>query len=126
MTALSDPARVTVADVPVHALDLPGVLAHVDGFIRTRAPHYNIAINAAKVVCYQDDAAMRDATLSVTSESINALRRSGARYLRNMTSLQCGCGSRRGSCVGRRASPVVGYFFLVAAFFGFSAASTVW
>ncbi|HET9624042.1 MAG TPA: WecB/TagA/CpsF family glycosyltransferase [Kofleriaceae bacterium] len=52
---------VTVADVPMHALDLPGVLAQIDGFIRARAPHYNIAINAAKVVRYRDDAALRDA-----------------------------------------------------------------
>jgi N-acetylglucosaminyldiphosphoundecaprenol N-acetyl-beta-D-mannosaminyltransferase len=66
MTALPDPAQpdleiATVADVPVHALDLPGVLARIDGFIRTRAPHYNIAINAAKVVSYHDDPALRDA-----------------------------------------------------------------
>lgn len=52
---------VTVADVPVHAMDMPGVLARIDGFIHARAPHYNIAINAAKVVGYRDDAELRDA-----------------------------------------------------------------
>ena len=57
----SHPEVVTVADVPVHAIDLPGVLAQIDGFIRSRAPHYNIAINAAKVVSYRDDASLRDA-----------------------------------------------------------------
>jgi len=55
------PEVVTVADVPVHAVDTRGALAQIDGFIRTRAPHYNIAINAAKVVGYQEDASMRDA-----------------------------------------------------------------
>jgi N-acetylglucosaminyldiphosphoundecaprenol N-acetyl-beta-D-mannosaminyltransferase len=52
---------VTVADVAVHAVDVRGALAQIDGFIRARAPHYNIAINAAKVVSYQEDAALRDA-----------------------------------------------------------------
>lgn len=53
--------RVTVADVPVHALDMRGALARIDDFIRARTPHYNIAINAAKIVSYRDDASLRDA-----------------------------------------------------------------
>lgn len=57
----SQPEVVTVADVPMHAIDMRGVLAQIDGFIRARAPHYNIAINAAKVVGYRDDASLRDA-----------------------------------------------------------------
>jgi N-acetylglucosaminyldiphosphoundecaprenol N-acetyl-beta-D-mannosaminyltransferase len=50
-----------VADVRVHAVHVRGALAQIDSFIRTRAPHYNIAINAAKVVDYHEDAALRDA-----------------------------------------------------------------
>lgn len=61
MTQSSSPAVVTVADVPVHAVDVRGALAQIDGFIRTRKPHYNIAINAAKVVSYHEDPALRDA-----------------------------------------------------------------
>jgi N-acetylglucosaminyldiphosphoundecaprenol N-acetyl-beta-D-mannosaminyltransferase len=61
VTQTSRPEVVTVADVPVHAVDMRGALAQIDGFIRTRAPHYNIAINAAKVVGYQVDASLRDA-----------------------------------------------------------------
>jgi N-acetylglucosaminyldiphosphoundecaprenol N-acetyl-beta-D-mannosaminyltransferase len=52
---------VRVAQVPIHAVDLQAARARVDEFIRTRAPHYNIAINAAKVVEFQDDEAMREA-----------------------------------------------------------------
>jgi N-acetylglucosaminyldiphosphoundecaprenol N-acetyl-beta-D-mannosaminyltransferase len=52
---------VRVAEVPVHAVDLQAARACVDEFIRARAPHYNIAINAAKVVSYHEDAALRDA-----------------------------------------------------------------
>jgi N-acetylglucosaminyldiphosphoundecaprenol N-acetyl-beta-D-mannosaminyltransferase len=52
---------VRVAEVPVHAVDLQAARACVDEFIRARAPHYNIAINAAKVVEFQDDEAMRAA-----------------------------------------------------------------
>src|SRR4051812_47374819 len=52
---------VRVAEVPVHAVDLQAACARVDDFIRARAPHYNIAINAAKVVEFQDDEAMREA-----------------------------------------------------------------
>lgn len=61
MTQTSRPAVVVVADVPVHAVDMRGALAQIDGFIRARTPHYNIAINAAKVVSYREDAALRDA-----------------------------------------------------------------
>jgi N-acetylglucosaminyldiphosphoundecaprenol N-acetyl-beta-D-mannosaminyltransferase len=61
VTQSSAPELVTVAGVPVHAVDVRGALAQIDGFIRTRAPHYNIAINAAKVVGYQEDASLRDA-----------------------------------------------------------------
>lgn len=50
-----------VARVPIHPVDMPAALARVDDFIRTRAPHYNIAINAAKVVEFQDDEALRSA-----------------------------------------------------------------
>lgn len=55
------PKLVTVADVPVHATDMRGALAQIDGFIAARTPHYNIAINAAKVVSYREDASLRDA-----------------------------------------------------------------
>jgi N-acetylglucosaminyldiphosphoundecaprenol N-acetyl-beta-D-mannosaminyltransferase len=52
---------VTLAQVPVHPVDMDAALARVDAFIRAGEPHYNIAINAAKVVEFQDDAALRDA-----------------------------------------------------------------
>jgi N-acetylglucosaminyldiphosphoundecaprenol N-acetyl-beta-D-mannosaminyltransferase len=61
VTQHSGPDVVTVAGVPVHAVDVRGALAQIDDFIRTRAPHYNIAINAAKVVSYHEDASLRDA-----------------------------------------------------------------
>jgi N-acetylglucosaminyldiphosphoundecaprenol N-acetyl-beta-D-mannosaminyltransferase len=50
-----------VARVPIHPVDMASALARVDEFIREQAPHYNIAINAAKVVEYQDDEALRSA-----------------------------------------------------------------
>jgi N-acetylglucosaminyldiphosphoundecaprenol N-acetyl-beta-D-mannosaminyltransferase len=50
-----------VARVPIHPVDMPAALASVDEFIRERAPHYNIAINAAKVVEFQDDETLRSA-----------------------------------------------------------------
>jgi N-acetylglucosaminyldiphosphoundecaprenol N-acetyl-beta-D-mannosaminyltransferase len=50
-----------VAGVPIHPVDMPGALARVDEFIRQRKPHYNIAINAAKIVEFQDDEALRNA-----------------------------------------------------------------
>lgn len=53
--------KVNVARVPVHALDTESALAEIDRFIDEGGPHYNIAINAAKVVEYQQDAALREA-----------------------------------------------------------------
>lgn len=53
--------RVKVARVPVDGVDMAEVLSVVDAFIRDGAPHYNVAINAAKVVEYQDDPRLRDA-----------------------------------------------------------------
>ena len=58
---MTSPEVVTVADVPMHAVDMRGALTQIDDFIRTRTPHYNIAINAAKVVSYQEDPSLRDA-----------------------------------------------------------------
>lgn len=52
---------ISVGSVPVHAVDLPNAIALVDEFIATRKPHYNIAINAAKVVEYQTDQVLRAA-----------------------------------------------------------------
>lgn len=54
-------SAVKVARVPVHPVDLAEACARVDEIIRRRAPSYYVAINAAKVVAYQDDAALRDA-----------------------------------------------------------------
>ncbi len=50
-----------VARVPIHPVDMPAALARVDEFIRGRTPHYNIAINAAKIVEFQHDEALRNA-----------------------------------------------------------------
>lgn len=52
---------VHVARVPVHAVDMAAALSVVDGFVRSGKPHYYVAINAAKVVEYHDDPAMRAA-----------------------------------------------------------------
>jgi N-acetylglucosaminyldiphosphoundecaprenol N-acetyl-beta-D-mannosaminyltransferase len=52
---------VRVAGVPLHAVDLNSARAHIDERIRERAPHYYIAINAAKVVEYHRDEALRAA-----------------------------------------------------------------
>jgi len=52
---------VRVARVPIHPVDLQGALARVDEFIGERTPHYNISINAAKVVEFHDDEALREA-----------------------------------------------------------------
>lgn len=60
-TAAITTSPVHVARVPVHPVDLPAALAQVDAFIREGAPHYNISINAAKVVEFQDDEALRAA-----------------------------------------------------------------
>lgn len=54
-------ASVRVARVPIHAVDLDAACARVDEFIREGTPHYNIAINAAKVVEFHDDEALRNA-----------------------------------------------------------------
>ena len=40
---------------------MSGALARVDEFIRDGKPHYNIAINAAKIVEFQADEALRNA-----------------------------------------------------------------
>ena len=57
-----DTARaVRVARVPIHPVDLQAALARVDQFIAERVPHYNIAINAAKVVEFHEDEALRKA-----------------------------------------------------------------
>jgi len=61
VTQTSRPDVMTIADVPVHTVDTRGALAQIDEFIRTRAPHYNIAINALKIVGYQHDMALREA-----------------------------------------------------------------
>lgn len=52
---------VTLANVPVHPIDMRGALERVDAFIRAGEPHYNVAINAAKVVDFQEDPALREA-----------------------------------------------------------------
>jgi N-acetylglucosaminyldiphosphoundecaprenol N-acetyl-beta-D-mannosaminyltransferase len=54
-------ATVRVARVPVHILDVRATLAQIDAFIAAGTPHYNIAINAAKVVEYQEDEQLRRA-----------------------------------------------------------------
>jgi N-acetylglucosaminyldiphosphoundecaprenol N-acetyl-beta-D-mannosaminyltransferase len=59
----SELATIDVARVPVDAVDARAALARIDGFIASRRPHYNIAINAAKVVEFQDDPALRAAIL---------------------------------------------------------------
>lgn len=61
MPAAQTPATVRVARVPIHAVDLDAARARVDDFIRERSPHYNVAVNAAKVVEFQDDEALREA-----------------------------------------------------------------
>ena len=43
------------------AVDMAGAIDRIDGFIRDGGPHYNIAINAAKVVACEDDGDMRAA-----------------------------------------------------------------
>ena len=42
-------------------VDMAGAISRIDGFIRERTPHYNIAINAAKVVACEDDSELRAA-----------------------------------------------------------------
>jgi N-acetylglucosaminyldiphosphoundecaprenol N-acetyl-beta-D-mannosaminyltransferase len=52
---------ITVARVPVHAVDMAAALDQVDAFIEGGEPHYNVAINAAKVVAFQDDPELQEA-----------------------------------------------------------------
>jgi N-acetylglucosaminyldiphosphoundecaprenol N-acetyl-beta-D-mannosaminyltransferase len=54
-------SRRLLATVPVDRVDMQEALERIDGFIRAGQPHYNIAINAAKVVEFQSDARLRDA-----------------------------------------------------------------
>lgn len=52
---------VRIAQVPIDPVDLDSARTRVDDFIRARSPHYNIAINAAKVVEFQEDEQLREA-----------------------------------------------------------------
>lgn len=52
---------VSIAQVPVHDVDLRGALARVDELVAEGGAHYNIAINAAKVVAAQRDVALQRA-----------------------------------------------------------------
>src|SRR5687768_463802 len=56
-----DMRTVTVAAVPIHALDMTEAIERIDGFIKARQPQYNVAINAAKVVEFQRDHELRRA-----------------------------------------------------------------
>jgi N-acetylglucosaminyldiphosphoundecaprenol N-acetyl-beta-D-mannosaminyltransferase len=53
------PNVVTISRVPLHAVDMQAALDCVDRFIAERTPHYNVAINAAKVVSYQSDESLQ-------------------------------------------------------------------
>ncbi len=59
MTLPVGPGVVTIASVPMHAVDMQAALDVIDRFIAERTPHYNVAINAAKVVGYQTDDALQ-------------------------------------------------------------------
>jgi N-acetylglucosaminyldiphosphoundecaprenol N-acetyl-beta-D-mannosaminyltransferase len=52
---------IRVAHASVHAVDMRGAIDQIDAFIREGSPHYNIAINAAKVVACEDDVELRAA-----------------------------------------------------------------
>jgi N-acetylglucosaminyldiphosphoundecaprenol N-acetyl-beta-D-mannosaminyltransferase len=52
---------INVASVPIHVVDCQAVIEHIDSFIREGTPHYNVAINASKVVDYQTDPELRAA-----------------------------------------------------------------
>jgi len=52
---------IRLARAALHPVDLTGAIARIDSFIREGSPHYNIAINAAKVVACEDDAELRAA-----------------------------------------------------------------
>jgi len=54
-------ATVTLAQVRIDPVDMRGALDRIDGFIRDRSPHYNIGINAAKVVGFQTDSTLQEA-----------------------------------------------------------------
>lgn len=58
---MSDCNTISLVSVPIHSLDMASALDRIDGFISTREPHYNIAINAAKIVGYQTDPQLRSA-----------------------------------------------------------------
>lgn len=55
------PDAISVARVPVNPVDMAEACARVDELVRRRVPSYYVAINAAKVVAYHDDALLRDA-----------------------------------------------------------------
>ena len=46
---------VRLARIAIDRIDMAGALARIDEFIEDGSPHYNIAINAAKVVACEDD-----------------------------------------------------------------------
>jgi N-acetylglucosaminyldiphosphoundecaprenol N-acetyl-beta-D-mannosaminyltransferase len=52
---------IRVARTAIHPVDMTGAIDRIDAFIRDGSPHYNIAINAAKVVACEDDAELRAA-----------------------------------------------------------------
>lgn len=52
---------IRVAHASVHAVDMRGAIDQIDAFIRDGSPHYNVAINAAKVVACEDDVELRAA-----------------------------------------------------------------
>jgi len=54
-------ATAHVANVPIHAISMASALARIDEFIADGSPHYYIAINAAKVVEFHADPAIRAA-----------------------------------------------------------------
>lgn len=47
--------------IALDRVDMAGALARIDAFIAEGTPHYNVAINAAKVVACEDDAELRAA-----------------------------------------------------------------
>jgi len=54
---MTQPIR--VAHAAIHPVDMAGAIDRIDAFIREGSPHYNISINAAKVVACEDDAELR-------------------------------------------------------------------
>lgn len=53
------PARVDVLGVPVSAIDMPQALAVIDGWVRTRAPHYACVTGVHGVMESRRDPALR-------------------------------------------------------------------